>query len=114
MRPIDADALLKHKCDCYDANGHLLYAVPTGYILTAPTIGGWISVKDAANIIAELFGDDCACNFNGIDGWLPQYCEHAATDCPHTAGTTCWEQYIKYLNKKPDIGMKEGERNGKL
>ena len=45
MRPIDADALLKHKCDCYDANGHLLYAVPTGYIQIAPTIGGWISVK---------------------------------------------------------------------
>ena len=79
-----------------------------------PTVGGWISVKEAANIIAELFGDDCACNFNGIDEWLPQYCEHAATDCPHTAGTTCWEQYIKYLNKKPDIGRKEGERNGKL
>ena len=35
---IDADALMKHKGDCYDAGGHLLYAVGTGNILRAPTI----------------------------------------------------------------------------
>lgn len=37
-RLIDADALLRHKGDCYDADGHLLYAVGTGNILCAPTI----------------------------------------------------------------------------
>lgn len=37
-RLIDADALLKHKGNCYDADGHLLYAVGTGNILCAPTI----------------------------------------------------------------------------
>ena len=35
---IDRDALMRHKGDCYDANGHLLYAVGTGNILCAPTI----------------------------------------------------------------------------
>lgn len=118
MRLVDADELksMKFSCGMHD-DDYVMY-VPIREVMEnidrAKTVGGWISVKDAANIIAELFGDDCACNFNGIDEWLPQYCEHAATDCPHTAGTTCWEQYIKYLNKKPDIGRKEGERNGKL
>ena len=37
-RLIDADALLKQKGDCYDHNGHLLYAVGTGNILCAPAI----------------------------------------------------------------------------
>lgn len=37
-RLIDADALMRHKGDCYDADGHLLYAVGTGNILCAPTI----------------------------------------------------------------------------
>ena len=37
-RLIDADELMKHKGECYDADGHLLYAVGTGNILRAPTI----------------------------------------------------------------------------
>ena len=37
-RLIDADALLKQKGDCYDRDGHLLYAVGTGNILCAPII----------------------------------------------------------------------------
>ena len=37
-RLIDADALMRFKGDCYDADGHLLYAVGTGNILRAPTI----------------------------------------------------------------------------
>ena len=35
---IDRDALMKHKGNCYDADGHLLYAVGTGSIMCAPTI----------------------------------------------------------------------------
>lgn len=37
-RLIDADELLKRKGDAYDSGGHLLYAVGTGSIMTAPTI----------------------------------------------------------------------------
>lgn len=37
-RLIDADALLRYKGDCYDSDGHLLYAVGTGNIMCAPTI----------------------------------------------------------------------------
>lgn len=35
---ISRAALLKHKCNCYDEDGHLLYAVPTGYIVNAPSV----------------------------------------------------------------------------
>lgn len=49
MRLIDADELLKHKGNCYDINGHLLYAVGTGNIMAAKTIepkkGKWIADK---------------------------------------------------------------------
>ena len=37
-RLIDADELLRRKGDAYDSRGHLLYAVGTGSIVTAPTI----------------------------------------------------------------------------
>ena len=54
------------------------------------------NTHEVACIIAELFGDDCACNFNGIDEWLPEKCELTAA-CPHPVGVACWEQYLKYL-----------------
>lgn len=63
---------------------------------------------EVAVIIADLFGDDCACNFNGIDGWLPDKCE--LTDCcPHPVGVACWEQYLKYRDAKRNGGNVDGE-----
>lgn len=47
---IDRQELLKHKGNCYDEEGHLLYAVGTGTILLMPTVdaepvrhGHWIN-----------------------------------------------------------------------
>ena len=47
MRLIDADELMKHAGNCYDEQGHLLYAVGTGNIMAAKTIdpvkhGKWL------------------------------------------------------------------------
>lgn len=53
---------------------------------------------EVAEIIAELFGDTCACNFNGIDEWLPEKCELLSA-CPNPVGVACWEQYLKYRNE---------------
>lgn len=50
---------------------------------------------EVAEIIAELFGDPCACNFNSIDEWLPYKCE-LQEDCPHPTGVACWEQFLKH------------------
>ena len=63
------------------------------------------NTHEVACIIAELFGDDCACNFNGIDEWLPMKCDFAHTVCPHPVGVACWEQYLKY--------REDGDTNGK-
>ena len=53
---------------------------------------------EVAEIIAELFGDTCACNFNDIDEWLPEKCELLSA-CPNPVGVACWEQYLKYRNE---------------
>jgi hypothetical protein len=37
-RWIEVDEILKHKCDVYDINDHVLHAVPTGHILSAPSL----------------------------------------------------------------------------
>ena len=53
------------------------------------------TAHEVACIIAELFGDACACNFNNIDEWLPEKCE-LLDACPNTVGVACWEQYLKF------------------
>ena len=48
-----------------------------------------------ACLLAELFGDTCACNYNGIDEWLPEKCE-VIEACPNPVGVACWEQFLKH------------------
>lgn len=48
-----------------------------------------------ACLLAELFDDTCACNYNGIDEWLPKKCE-VLDACPNPVGVACWEQYLKH------------------
>lgn len=48
-----------------------------------------------ACLLAELFDDTCACNYNGIDEWLPEKCE-LLDACPNPVGVACWEQYLKH------------------
>lgn len=56
---------------------------------------GWNNHKVAC-LLAEMFCDDCACNFNWIDEWLPMKCDFAETICPNPAGVACWEQFLKH------------------
>lgn len=60
---------------------------------------------EVAEIIADLFGDSCACNFNGINEWLPEKCELLSA-CPNPVGAACWEQYLKH-RKKNEASWKE-------
>ena len=48
-----------------------------------------------ARLLAELFGDTCACNYNGIGEWLPEKCE-LLDSCPNPVGVACWEQFLKH------------------
>ena len=66
--------------------------------------------KQVAQIILDLFGDSCACNFNSHDEWLPFVCDGAHTICvpdDSVDPTYCWEQYLKHLDKKNSIDMSE-------
>lgn len=59
------------------------------------------NAHEVAEILADLFGDTCACNLNGIDEWLPEKCELQSA-CPNPVGVACWEQYLKYRGEKDD------------
>ena len=65
------------------------------------------TVHEVACILAEAFGDDCACNFNGNDEWLPEKCE-VIDSCPEPVGVACWEQYLKYNDRKEETLKKYG------
>ena len=56
------------------------------------------TAHEVAVIIANLLGDDCACNFNSIDEWLPFKCE-LQDACPNPDGVACWEQYLKHMEE---------------
>ena len=62
------------------------------------------TAHDVALILAEAVGDDCACNVNGNDEWLPEKCE-LLDACPDPPGAACWEQYLKWrgVERKEDI-----------
>ena len=48
-----------------------------------------------ACLLAELFDDTCACNYNDIDEWLPEKCE-LLDSCPYPGGVACWEQFLMH------------------
>ena len=57
--------------------------------------GQLYTAHDVAVILANAIGDDCACNINSNDEWLPRLCELQEA-CPHPVGVACWEQYLKH------------------
>lgn len=66
---------------------------------------GKYTAHEVAVILADSFGDDCACNFNGNDEWLPYLCELQEA-CPNPGGVACWEQYLKYRHCKNEMESK--------
>ena len=60
-----------------------------------PKIGHWNNHQIAC-MLADLFGDACACNYNGIDEWLSELCDFKDTCCPNPVGVACWEQFLKH------------------
>ena len=62
----------------------------------------WDNHKVAC-LLAELYDDTCACNYNSIDEWLPEKCE-LLESCPHTVGVACWEQFLKHKAERRTDG----------
>ena len=53
------------------------------------------TTEEVAEILANLIGDECACNFNGIDEWLPERCKYAESTCPNPKEKHgCWMQFL--------------------
>ena len=53
-----------------------------------------------ACLLADLFEDPCACNYCGIDEWLPKKCDFANKECPNVVGVACWEQFLKHRGEE--------------
>lgn len=87
------DVVLENGClhRCIDATQ--IWELPS-----AQKTGKWNN-HEVAMILADLFGDTCACNFCGIDEWLPQECE-LIDSCPNTIGVACWEQFLTHRYKR--------------
>ena len=64
-------------------------------LIVAEQDGQLYTVHDVAVILASAIGDDCACNINSNDEWLPQLCELQEA-CPEPVGVACWGQYLKH------------------
>ena len=79
-------------------------------ICAAERDGQLYTVHDVAVILASAIGDDCACNINSNDEWLPQLCELQEA-CPHPVGVACWEQYLKHRDEaEKTLGKEQDER----
>ena len=78
---IERDKLLKFKADVYDEDGHVLYAVPTGYIVAmpyddvAPVVHGhWVSVPHKLARVCSVCNRDEPYKFADIDADVYDYC----------------------------------------
>lgn len=52
-----------------------------------------------ACLLADMFDDPCACNYCGIDEWLPEKCE-VIDACPNPVGVACWEQFLTHRTER--------------
>ena len=113
MRTIDADALITSVA-WHDQQGtistiddilDIIDAFPT---LTPPNEP--LTLEAVAEILAEQFGDECACNVNGNDEWLPMMCHYGdvCPDPPEHLG--CWMELLRNKYRRPPEG-EEGDVN---
>lgn len=60
-----------------------------------------VEADKVAEMLRNLFGDDCACNYNDLDEWLPTKCKYAETECPMPKERLgCWKELVKHYLAK--------------
>lgn len=66
-----------------------------------------LTLEMVAEILAEQFGDECACNVNGNDEWLPMMCHYAdvCPDPPEHLG--CWMELLRNKYRRPPEGEED-------
>lgn len=66
--------------------------------------------SEVAELLRLMFNDDCACNYNGNDEWLPFKCKFALTDCPMPKERLgCWMEFVEYGLAELKKKYQEGE-----
>ena len=70
---------------------------------TEPKDHGLFTLDQVAELLYEAIGDECPCNYNGIDEWLPMVCQYCKSGgCPDPPDKLdCWKEYIRQRNNKP-------------
>ena len=64
-----------------------------------------VEVDKVAEMLRLMFDDDCACNYNSNDEWLPFKCQYGETDCPTPKeANACWKEFVKHFLAKMDGG----------
>ena len=65
-----------------------------------------LTLETVAEILAEHFGDECACNFNGNDEWLPEVCQYENT-CPNPPERLgCWMEFLRHKYRRSPEGVR--------
>ena len=106
-RYIDADALIEKLSTRIilgmpEYNVGIAEAIKT--VKETPTEKGLWIAHEVACLLAEVVGDDCACNVNDNDEWLPLVCDFGETNsCPYPGGVACWEQWLAHRKEKPNV-----------
>lgn len=68
-------------------------------LMEAPAVDAF-EVEKVAEILCEATGDECACNLNNNDEWLPGICELQG-ECQYPADRLgCWKQFVKHYVKR--------------
>ena len=116
VRPIDANAMLnelrpvsfeaEHSAVLLsDVSKMMREWVERQPTLTQPNEP--LTLEMVAEILAEQFGDECACNVNGNDEWLPMMCHYAdvCPDPPEHLG--CWMELLRNKYRRPPEGEED-------
>ena len=113
-RPIDSENLYKFLTDQrVKERGAYSKGVNTGLDIArsalrneqiAPTLtpqNEALTLEEVAEILAEQLGDECACNVNGNDEWLPMMCHYGdvCPDPPEHLG--CWMELLRNKYRRP-------------
>lgn len=100
-RLIDADALPVHKAYCVDEAGWgaNFYVADKSDIDNAPTIDA-VPVDAVAQMLFDLFGDGCPCNYNDIAEWLG-----GSNGCTENCDKNedpllCWKLFIRHYGER--------------
>ena len=68
-----------------------------------------LTLEMVAEILSEQFGDECACNVNGNDEWLPMMCRYGDV-CPYPPEHLgCWMELLRNKYRRPPEGEVDGE-----